>query len=309
MGFLSRVVFAAVAAVAVSQLVSRLFTGPGGGVKWVTSHNLFLVRGNFAPVADEVYASVALSPRGTTHSRDSPEDEAGVPTRGLAVVRGAVPQDLAGAFIRMGPNPVTTPSTYHHWFDGDGMAHAVKFTTTSSSPSSPSSSSAGLAGATRTLSYHNHYVKNFRYRNHVALNHSVSPGLGSFTGLQGLLSLVKYGIAAARGQVEAADAPNGAGVAPSNTNIVFHDGRLLALVESSSPFELQLSEDGRLHSVGFEQCVGVCVCACACVAGLGSGCCAVCLAELCPCDTLCCVCGTPLCVCMHWLLITASTAS
>jgi carotenoid cleavage dioxygenase-like enzyme len=42
-------------------------------------------------------------------------------------VEGEVPRDLFGAYCRNGPNPAHTPANLHHWFDGDGMIHAVHF--------------------------------------------------------------------------------------------------------------------------------------------------------------------------------------
>ena len=43
-------------------------------------------------------------------------------------IDGAIPKDLNGSFLRIGPNPVFVPdvATYHI-FDGDGMIHAVQF--------------------------------------------------------------------------------------------------------------------------------------------------------------------------------------
>ena len=59
----------------------------------------FHLRGNYAPVRDEVTA-YALP------------------------VRGAVPRALAGRYVRNGPNPKTGQSP--HWFLGDGMLHGVE---------------------------------------------------------------------------------------------------------------------------------------------------------------------------------------
>jgi carotenoid cleavage dioxygenase len=60
------------------------------------------LEGNFAPVADEVTAF------------DLP-------------VEGAIPPELSGQFLRIGPNPITAPdpATYH-WFTGHGMVHGVQ---------------------------------------------------------------------------------------------------------------------------------------------------------------------------------------
>jgi len=59
----------------------------------------FFLTGNYAPVFDEVTATE------------------------LAVT-GAVPGELAGRFVRNGPNPHTGVSA--HWFIGDGMLHGVE---------------------------------------------------------------------------------------------------------------------------------------------------------------------------------------
>lgn len=60
------------------------------------------LEGNYAPVADEVT------------SFDLP-------------VEGALPEELAGRYLRNGPNPIepVDPET-HHWFAGDGMVHGLR---------------------------------------------------------------------------------------------------------------------------------------------------------------------------------------
>ena len=45
----------------------------------------------------------------------------------LDVVEGSIPDDLEGMYVRNGPNPAFTATGRHHWFDGDGMLHAVHF--------------------------------------------------------------------------------------------------------------------------------------------------------------------------------------
>jgi carotenoid cleavage dioxygenase len=42
-------------------------------------------------------------------------------------VEGELPSDLFGAYVRNGPNAVFEPTNLYHWFDGDGMVHAVYF--------------------------------------------------------------------------------------------------------------------------------------------------------------------------------------
>ena len=56
--------------------------------------------GNFAPIRQEITA----------------ED--------LEVI-GELPAQLAGMFVRNGPNPQFNPQGQYHWFDGDGMLHGV----------------------------------------------------------------------------------------------------------------------------------------------------------------------------------------
>lgn len=42
-------------------------------------------------------------------------------------VEGELPRDLFGSYVRNGPNARQTPKGKYHWFDGDGMLHAVAF--------------------------------------------------------------------------------------------------------------------------------------------------------------------------------------
>lgn len=42
-------------------------------------------------------------------------------------VEGELPDDLSGVYVRNGPNAMFAPPNDYHWFDGDGMVHAVYF--------------------------------------------------------------------------------------------------------------------------------------------------------------------------------------
>lgn len=41
-------------------------------------------------------------------------------------VIGEIPIDLNGVYLRNGPNPRFAPQGRYHWFDGDGMIHALQ---------------------------------------------------------------------------------------------------------------------------------------------------------------------------------------
>jgi carotenoid cleavage dioxygenase len=66
----------------------------------VTTTNPFLL-GNYAPVREE---------------RTDSDLE----------VRGALPRELAGRYLRIGPNPYAMPEGAYHWFVGDGMVHGIE---------------------------------------------------------------------------------------------------------------------------------------------------------------------------------------
>jgi len=40
-------------------------------------------------------------------------------------VTGTIPRELNGTYYRNGPNPAFEPAARYHWFDGDGMIHAI----------------------------------------------------------------------------------------------------------------------------------------------------------------------------------------
>ena len=114
--------------------------------------------GNWAPVKEEI----------TEHNLE---------------IKGEVPRDLNGLFVRNGMNPVSGYSD--HWFFGNGMLH-------------------GIYLEDGKASYKNRYVKTPYYENDLNV-------ISSFGDLS---------------------------ASPANTHIVNHAGKLLALEETSLPWEL-----------------------------------------------------------------------
>ncbi len=104
-------------------------------------------------------------------------------------VEGEIPHDLCGAYVRNGPNSVFEPSNLYHWFDGDGMVHAVHFRD-------------GKA------TYRSRFVQTRALADETAAGHALWPGImGPFD----------------------FDAPRHYLKDTANTDVVYHAGDLLAL--------------------------------------------------------------------------------
>jgi carotenoid cleavage dioxygenase-like enzyme len=104
-------------------------------------------------------------------------------------VIGELPRDLQGVYVRTGATPRFTPTGRHHWFDGDGMLHAVQFRD-------------GRA------SYHNRWVRTKGFLAEEEAGHALWSGVTErpdFTN------------------------PRGPFKDTANTDLVYHAGRLLAL--------------------------------------------------------------------------------
>lgn len=110
---------------------------------------------------------------------------------------GELPRDLNGTFYRNGPNPAFEPPGRYHWFDGDGMIHAIRLED-------------GRA------SYRNRWVASAGLAEERAAGHAFYPGI--------------FGL-------EASETPIIKNTA--NTNIVWHAGKLLALMEAALPTQLR----------------------------------------------------------------------
>ena len=144
-------------------------------------NNPFLLN-NFAPVAEEVV-----------------EDN-------LRVV-GKLPKELEGTYLRNGPNPQFPPKGQYHWFDGDGMVHAV-----------------GLSNGKAT--YRNRFILSDGLKKERAAGKALYAGLAAPPDLKALM----------RGKLS--ELYKNAG----NTNLVRHNGELLALYEAGQPTRLKLPQ-------------------------------------------------------------------
>jgi carotenoid cleavage dioxygenase-like enzyme len=108
-------------------------------------------------------------------------------------IDGELPRDLNGTFYRNGPNPAFEPLGRYHWFDGDGMIHAIRLED-------------GRA------SYRNRWVKSAGLGEERAAGHATFPGLLDMRPTE--VPRIKN---------------------TGNTNIVWHAGKLLALMEAALP--------------------------------------------------------------------------
>ena len=161
--------------------------------------------GNFAPVATETHAPAT-------------------------VIEGAVPPALAGVFCRVGPNPALPPAGDYHWFDGDGMVHAVRIRTDGS------------------LTYCNRWVKTARLAAERAAGVPLWAKFGDYRGVWALGHMALQGLRRAVGLLPPKEGVGGGGTA--NTALVFHARRLLALHEGDLPHVLRVACDGVVETAG-----------------------------------------------------------
>lgn len=107
----------------------------------------------------------------------------------LAVEAGTVPDDLHGIYVVNGPNQRFQPRSRYHYYDGDGMLHAIRF-----------------AGG--RASYRSRWIRTYAFIEEETRGENVWPGLsGPFD----------------------ASLPHSPIKDTSNTDVVFHGGRLLTL--------------------------------------------------------------------------------
>lgn len=116
-------------------------------------------------------------------------------------VRGRIPEDLEGVFARNSANPQHSPKGRYHWFDGDGMIHALQF-------------EGGQAH------YRNRYVRTKAFQLEEAAGEAL------WSGIMEPVDLTN---------------PHGPVKDTANTDLTFHRGRLIATWWlSGTPYELEL---------------------------------------------------------------------
>ena len=169
------------------------------GSKWAPKSPY--LQGNYSPVQSEIFRTE------------------------LTVIEGSIPQDLNGAFVRVGPNPYFDPTGRYHWFDGDGMAHVVRLNNGSAA-------------------YCNRWVDTARLQEEKKAGYAACSKIGNARGISGifhiLLDLFKI-------RIGVISSSNGLGT--GNTALAFHAGRLLTLNEGDLPYQLRIACDGLLSTV------------------------------------------------------------
>ncbi|NET24276.1 carotenoid oxygenase family protein [Okeania sp. SIO1I7] len=139
-----------------------------------TRFNSYLM-GNFAPVSEEITV-------------DNLE------------IKGELPRDLSGMYVRNGPNPQFTPLGKYDWMDGDGMLHGVRI-------------SGGKA------EYKNRYVRTGGFE--------VERDLG-------------YAVWSGRLEPPQVCNPYGPYKNVSNSSVSYHNGKLLTFWEAGLPYAVEV---------------------------------------------------------------------
>lgn len=173
-----------------------------------------------------------LDPNHILSSNFSPVDE--LPPTACEVAEGSLPPGLEGAYIQNGPNPQFTPLTPYHYVDGDGMLHCIK-----------------ISGGAAT--YCCRFVKTFKYKTESNFGYPVLPNAVAFFASNLTASML---LTAARFMSFQFN-PFADGIGTANTSVALIGGRLLALAETDLPYQVRVTPDGDITTVGRHDFGGV----------------------------------------------------